>query len=62
MKSAVLFWKPCPVTNVALPWSREYSFDEAYGGATLTELAAGSANDTATREKSIDSTCAIRSS
>ena len=42
--------------NVALPWTREYAFDEAYGktkydAATLEELAASIGSDTATRQK-----------
>lgn len=40
--------------NVATPWTREYNFDAAYAkpaydAATLTQLAAAMANDTATR-------------
>lgn len=40
--------------NVATPWSREYSFDDAYGKskydtAALTEIAAAIGTDTATR-------------
>jgi sphingomyelin phosphodiesterase acid-like 3 len=42
--------------NVTLPWSREYSFNDAYAKpkydtATLTEMAASIANDTPTREQ-----------
>jgi sphingomyelin phosphodiesterase acid-like 3 len=42
--------------NVALPWTREYAFDDAYAKsrydtATLTQLAASIGTDPATREK-----------
>ncbi|HEX8155462.1 MAG TPA: metallophosphoesterase [Thermoanaerobaculia bacterium] len=45
--------------NVALPWSREYSFTEAYAkpaydAATLTELATSIGNDVPTRTKYFD--------
>jgi len=42
--------------RTALPWSREYAFDEAYAKprydtGTLTELAAAIGSDAATREQ-----------
>jgi sphingomyelin phosphodiesterase acid-like 3 len=47
--------------NVTLPWTREYSFDEAYGKsrydvAALMDLAASIGNNTTTRDKYFDYT------